>query len=314
MSAIHLDCGYWSPEKDPAHAKAIGVGMGCEIDQVIGQFWAHENDLGAITDPTHVRSALNALWKHNFVPEIGSFRRIFTLGRFYAMQGDAGLVMCTWPNGGLREDFKKHWQYAYFNECMTGFEWQVAAHMIREGAPLVPSGRTLIPAIEQDKDPRALTLRGLAIARAIHDRYGAEKRNPYNEIECSDHYARAGASYAVFLAACGFSYDGPNGILGFAPKIQPENFRAPFTVAEGWGSFAQQRDANGQSHTLELKRGELALKILVLSIPGNGTTLGITLDGQAVPATLIRQGDVVKITLKETLMLKAGRKLVAMIG
>lgn len=305
------DFGYFIQDEDPAHANAIGVGQGCEIDQVIGQFWAHENDLGAITDPAHVRSALNALWKHNFVPEIGSFRQIFNLGRFYAMPGDAGLVMCTWPNGGLREDSKKHWQYAYFNECMTGFEWQVAAHMIREGAPVDPSDRTLTPAIEQDKDPRALTLRGLAIARAIHDRYGAEKRNPYNEIECSDHYARAGASYAVFLAACGFSYDGPNGILGFAPKIQPENFRAPFTVAEGWGGFAQQRDANGQSHTIELKRGQLALKTLVLSVPGNGKTLAITLDGKAIPATLTRQGDGVMITFKDALTLHAGQKLVA---
>lgn len=312
-SLFRPDFGYFIQEEDPAHANAIGVGMGCEIDQVIGQFWAHENGLGAITDPDHVRSALNALWRHNFVPEIGSFRQMFTLGRFYAMPGDAGLVMCTWPNGGLREDFKKHWQYAYFNECMTGFEWQVAAHMVREGASLAPTDRTLTSAIERDEDPRALTLRGLAIARAIHDRYGAEKRNPYNEIECSDHYARAGASYAVFLAACGFSHDGPNGILGFAPKIQPEKFRAPFTVADGWGSFSQQRDAMGQRHTLELKRGQLTLRTLMLSVPGNGKILEIKLDGQDIPAALTRQGDNVKITLNPTLTLQASQKLTATI-
>jgi non-lysosomal glucosylceramidase len=44
--------------------------------------------------------------------------------------------MCTWPQGGLRDDFTKHWQYAYFNECMTGFEWQAAAHMVQEGVPI----------------------------------------------------------------------------------------------------------------------------------------------------------------------------------
>ena len=31
-------------------------------------------------------------------------------------------------------------------------------------------------------------LEGLAITRAIHDRYHPSRRNPFNEIECSDHY------------------------------------------------------------------------------------------------------------------------------
>ncbi|VGO13156.1 hypothetical protein PDESU_01710 [Pontiella desulfatans] len=85
-----------------------------------------------------------------------------------------------------------------------------------------------------------LVMQGLAVTRAIHDRYRPEERNPYNEIECSDHYARAMSSYAVFLAACGFEYDGPAGVMGFGPVIQPENFRAPFTAAEGWGTFSQR--------------------------------------------------------------------------
>ncbi len=81
-------------------------------------------------------TAVHRLWRYNFVPEIGSFRRAFTPGRFYAMPDEAGLVRCTWPKGGLREDFKKHWQYACFNACMSGFEWQVAAHMVQEGAAI----------------------------------------------------------------------------------------------------------------------------------------------------------------------------------
>ena len=88
------------------------------------------------------------------------------------------------------------WQLGYFHECMTGFEHQVASHMMAEG----------------------MTDEALVITRAIHDRYHAAKRNPYNEIECSDHYARAMAGYGTFITACGFEYHGPKGYLRFAPK------------------------------------------------------------------------------------------------
>ena len=83
---------------------------------------------------------------------------------------------------------------------MNGFEYQVAGHMIWEG----------------------MVQEGLAITRAIHDRYHASRRNPWNEVECGDHYARSMASYGVFLAACGYEYHGPKGVSRFAPRLTPE--------------------------------------------------------------------------------------------
>ncbi len=221
---------YYIQIEDPEHLDKIGVGTGCYIDQVMGQFWANQLSLGRIYHADHQKSALRALWKYNFVPEYSSFRKGFPMGRHYAKAGDAGLLMCTWPNGGLRDDFMRHWQYAYFNEFMTGFEYQAAAHMIAE----------------RDDD---LVQYGLAITRAIHDRYSPDRGlNPYNEIECSDHYARAGASHAVFLALCGFHFDQSKGLLRFDPVIQRENFKAPFTTSEAWGTYAQSKD--GASITL----------------------------------------------------------------
>src|SRR5437762_8213515 len=97
---------------------------------------------------------------------------------------------------------------------MTGFEYQAAWHMIAEG----------------------LLLEGLAVTRAIHDRYHPSRRNPWNEVECGDHYARSMAAYGIFLAACGFEYLGPNAHLAFAPRLTPENFKAAFTPAEAGGT------------------------------------------------------------------------------
>ena len=127
---------------------------------------------------------------------------------------------------------------------MTGFEWQAAAHMIWEG-----------------HDQPDLLQKGLAVSRAIHDRYHARLRNPYNEIECSDHYARSMASYGVFQAVCGFEYHGPRGYLGFAPRLAPERFKAPFVTAEGWGTFTQRREVSGQHETIVVRWGHLTLTI-----------------------------------------------------
>ena len=143
---------------------------------------------------------------------------------------------------------------------MNGFEYQVAAHMVYEGEP-----------------GDALVEKGLAIAKAVHERYGADKRNPYNEIECGDHYARSMASYGVFLAACGFEYHGPKGRIGFAPRVSPDNFKAPFTAAEGWGSFAQKVVDGQQSASIELRYGKLHLKQLTLdSASGNSGPLTLS--------------------------------------
>jgi non-lysosomal glucosylceramidase len=253
---------YFYQIEDPEHLNEIGIGKGCYIDQVFGQSWAFQVGLGRLFDEKKIKSALHALWKYNFVPDVGPFREQFKRGRWYAVAGDAGLLMCTWPKGGLREDFKKHWQYMYFNECMSGFEWQVASHMIWEG----------------------MITEGLAVASAIHDRYNAALRNPYNEIECSDHYARAMASYGAFIAACGYKYHGPKGYLAFAPRICPENFKAAFTTAQGWGSFSQKISKKSQTQRIELKHGILRLSEMQFELGAGIRPVDVAaeVDGQAV--------------------------------
>jgi hypothetical protein len=266
---------YFVQIEDPDHQDKIGVGSGCYIDQVFGQTWAHWVGLGRLFDRDKQLSALRALWKYNFVPDVGPFRERFVPGRWYAMAGDAGLIMCSWPKGGKNPTFKKHWQYGYFNECMTGFEYQAAAHMIWEGL-----------------DQPDLLQNGLAVTRAIHDRYNAALRNPYNEIECSDHYSRAMASYGVFQAVCGFNCHGPQGHLEFAPRLSRDDFRAAFTSAEGWGSISQTRNESQQTNSVKVKHGQLRLKSLAVAVEDRTPkSVKVTKDDNLISATLqVRDG------------------------
>ena len=271
--------------EDPRHADAIGTGPGCYIDQIFGQTWAHHVGIGPLFDRDKQLSALRALWKYNFVPNVGPFREHFKLGRWYAMAGDAGLIMCSWPGGGKREGWEANWQFKYFNECMSGFEYQAAAHMVWEG-----------------RDQDDILQNGLAITRAIHDRYNAALRNPYNEIECSDHYSRAMASYGVFLAACGFEYHGPKGHIGFAPRLSPDDFKAPFTAAEGWGTFTQKQDGHLQTHAIRLAHGSLKLNQLSFAVAEGRQVkeVRVTVGFTEVSSVFEQGATQVVIRLKET--------------
>ncbi|MEI6107316.1 MAG: GH116 family glycosyl hydrolase, partial [Opitutae bacterium] len=255
-----FDGEYFINRVDPKHLEAVNSGTGCEIDQVFGQSWAFQVGLPRVLPEKETRSALQALWRYNFSPDVGPYRKVNQPGRWYAMAGEAGLLMCTFPRRDwdyerAKGEGQAAWAAMYFNECMAGFEHQVAGHMIWEG----------------------LLLEGLAIERAVHDRYHAARRNPWNEIECGDHYARSMASYGVYLAACGYEYDGPRGHLGFAPRLRPEDFRCAFTAAEGWGTFHQQSVAGRLEAEVTLQWGQLQLRTLSLVRPGGIIRPSVTL-------------------------------------
>ena len=292
MVADLFDGEYFINKPAPEHSKSINTGTGCEIDQVIGQSWAFQVGLPRVLPEQQTRSALKALWRYNFSPDVGPYRAANKLGRWFAMAGEAGLLICTFP--------RKDWDFAhaagegnkpdfagYFNECMNGFEHQVAGHMIWEG----------------------MVMEGLAIERAIHDRYSASKRNPWNEVECGDHYARSMASYGVFVAACGYEYHGPKGHLGFAPRLTPENFKAPFTAAEGWGTFSQELEAGKGQAQVHLRYGKLSLRSFALATSGKPGAVHIRVNGSPVEATHAFDAGRLLITFAAEVRLSAGDKL-----
>ena len=177
---------------------------------------------------------------------------------------------------------------------MHGFEYQAAAHMVWEGL-----------------DQPDLLQNGLAMTRAIHDRYNAALRNPYNEIECSDHYSRAMASYGVYQAVCGFNCHGPQGYIEFAPRISRDDFRAAFTSPAGWGTISQARDANSQTNGVKVKHGQLRLKTLAIGAENRvPSQVAVTLDGQDVDVSGFAVVDAMaRIELREELLLPAGAEV-----
>jgi non-lysosomal glucosylceramidase len=262
-----FDGEYFINRVDPKHLDAINSGTGCEIDQALGQSWAWQVNLGRVLPEKETVSALKSLWRYNFTPDVGPFRAANKPGRWYAMPGEAGLLMCTFPrdnwNYTQAAGQGPNWAAGYFNECMNGFEYQAAGHMIWEG----------------------LLQEGLAVTRAIHDRYHPRHRNPWNEVECGDHYARSMASYGVFLAACGFAYHGPRGHVGFAPRLSPDNFKAAFTAAEGWGSFQQQVAGGIRTAEISVRWGSVRVRTLSLAVPTEPSKVTVAVNGKAVEAT-----------------------------
>ena len=275
---------------DSKHPESINSGTGCEIDQVFGQSWAYQVGLDRVIPQKETRLALQALWRYNFTPDCGAYRKIYKGGRWFALAGEAGMLMCTFP--------RKDWSFEnasgkgnmdgcvnLFNEVMNGFEYQVAGHMLWEGM------------VEQ----------GMAVTRAVHDRHHPIKRNPWNEVECGDHYSRSMASYGVFIAASGFEYHGPKHHIGFAPRLTPENFKAAFTSAEGWGSLSQSRTGKTQINRIEVKWGGLRVKSLALELPPGATLKASTVAAGTQPLAVkaTQTGQRVELTLAKEVVLKA---------
>ena len=90
------------------------------------------------------------------------------------------------------------------------------------------------------------------------------------------------------MALCGFECHGPSAHLGFAPRLAPDDFRAAFIAAEGWGTLCQQREPAQQVQTqrLDLKFGKLTLRTLAFELPEKARLVraSVTSAGQVATA------------------------------
>jgi uncharacterized protein (DUF608 family) len=259
-------------------------GEGCLSDQLFGQGWARQLGLGLIYPEEKVKQALASVWKYNWAPDVGPHNAAHKPEREFASPGEAGLFTCTWPRSEHLKDGVR-----YRDEVWTGIEYQVAGHMAWEG----------------------MAEQALVIVRAVHDRYHPRKRNPYNEVECGDHYARALASWGVFTALAGFEHHGPRGRIAFAPRVTPDDFRAAFTAAGGWGSFRQRREGGVQTEAVEVRWGRLRLRELVFEVPAGAVParIEVALGGKALAASHSLDGQRLVVRLAGEASVLAGETL-----
>lgn len=290
-TAKHLFNGeYYEQRVPPGDTRDWQYGTGCLSDQVFGQNWAHVLDLGYIYPPEQVRSALTAAYKYNWAPDVGPLNAVYPPERVFARPGEPGLFICTWPRGGRPKE-----PVRYRDEVWTGIEYQLAAGLVWEG----------------------FVDEGLLIVHGVEQRYDGAKHNPWNEVECGDHYARALASWGVLHALAGFTFDGPAGRLGIAPRFQPDDFACFFAAGTGWGNLAQRRTDAGQSNQIELRWGTLRLKRFDLEVPADAAAkeVVVTLRGdeagtpQTVPAKLACDAARCVVELDQPVELQAGQQL-----
>jgi len=181
-------------------------GKGCLSDGVLGAWIAEVCGVGEILDPVKVASHLLAVHKYNFRRDLSTHAN--PQRPSYAVAGEAGLLLCSWPKGG-----KLSLPFVYSNEVWTGIEYQVASHLMLMGH------------VEQ----------GLEIVRAVRGRYDGQVRNPFNEYECGHWYARAMSSYGLIQGLAGARYDAVEKVLYLKPRIKGD-FRSFISTATGYGT------------------------------------------------------------------------------
>ncbi len=222
---------FYEQKYDTSIGKPFQIGPGCLIDQLVGQQIARIAGLGNFLKPENIRNTLSSIFKYNRKKKMQNYENG---ARVYALNDESGTIICSWPKGGRPEI-----PFPYVDEVMTGFEYQFAVHCFIEGL------------IEE----------GLDVIESVRNRYDGYGRNPWNEIECGHHYARAMSSYGALIALSGFEFDKGQGFLGFSPLINQNDFKVFWSLDGVWGTFSQ----NKEKICIEVLHGTILLKRLKIT-------------------------------------------------
>lgn len=227
MDAVLYNGEYYRQVIDDIDSHRYQYGEGVLSDQLLGQFHAYLGGLGDLLPRDHLRSALEAIVRHNLREDLTEHEN---LQRVYALNDEGGLLLASWPHGG-----RPAIPFVYSDEVWTGIEHQVATTLAFAG----------------------LTDEALRVETTLRARYDGTVRNPWNEIECGNHYARSLASWGLLIAFSGAQWDAATRELSFDP---PTDGRYLFTTGAGWG----RARIDGAEIMLQIDGGELDLARLTL--------------------------------------------------
>ncbi len=205
-------------------------GTGCLSDGVLGVWIARMCGLEDPVDPKKTKSHLLAVHKYNLKKDLSD--HINPQRPTYAMGHEGGLLLCSWPKGGMLS-----LPFVYSNEVWTGIEYQAASHLMLMGQ------------VEE----------GLEIVRACRDRYDGRIRNPFNEYECGSWYARAMASYGLIEGLTGVRFDAVDKTLYIDSKVG--DFKSFISTETGFGTVSLK---NGKA-SLQVAHGSIPVKKVIIS-------------------------------------------------
>jgi uncharacterized protein (DUF608 family) len=263
----------------PGEPPRYQVSEGCLSDQLLGEWMARAAGLERVLPRSRVTRALQSIYRHNFHR---SFREHANAQRIYATGDESGLTLCSWPRGG-----RPRLPFPYSDEVWTGVEYQVAAHLIWEGQ----------------------TRAGLEIVRAARDRYDGARRNPWDEIECGHHYARAMSSWSLLHALSGFRWDGVQQSLTFAPLVEAHRFRGLFTAGTAWGTYEQRRTGRRLSLALTVHGGGFRLGQIRVRWSGRRPPARVRVTRGPKGIRINQSGGALELRFAEALALSAGDRL-----
>lgn len=244
---------YWNAE---AGELKYQIGEGCFVDQLLGQWHARLAGLGYVFSRDKTKTALRSIYRYNFRE---CMREFCNSCRVYAVNDEAGTVLCVYPEGKERPAIS----VPYSDECWSGCEYAFAAQLAMEG----------------------LTDEAERVVGTVRARYDGKRRNPWNEMECGSNYARSMASYSLVPAYGGFSFDMTTGHIGFAPKVYEDGlFRSLWAVAGAYGTV----EITPSGVTLTVIEGELPLRSI--SLPKTDRSATVTADGSPV-ACIAEEGE-----------------------
>ena len=213
LDAMLWNGEYYIQKLEDVDAYKYQHGTGCLSDQLLGQLHARILGLGDLLPPEKTRTAIKAIYDHNFRE---NFTDHVNCQRTYVLNDEAGLILCTWPNGE-----QPRFPFVYSDEVWTGIEYQVAAHLIYEG----------------------WANEGLRIVEAARQRHDGIRRNPWNEVECGHHYARSMSSWALLLALSGAHCNLGQNEIRFDPAVPDETteFKTFWSSGTAWGTCTLRR-------------------------------------------------------------------------